>query len=100
MAKKTAARKKAARKKTPARKKTAKQPASRRLAPAPLPRGAVRASLVLELRHVRLLEELGRAYGLAGSQVDLAAVMREVLDRYGHRLLRLATPRRGIDEEE
>ncbi len=94
MAKKTAARKKKAPRKSPVKK-----PAARRRAPA-LPSGAVRASVVLEERHVRTLEELGRLYGLATSRVELAAVIREVLDRYGHRLLRLATPRRGIDEEE
>ncbi len=93
MAKKTAARKKTA------RKSSTKKPAPRRRAPS-LPPGAVRADVVLEERHVRLLEALGRAYGLTSSRPDLAAVVREVLDRYGHRLLKLATPRRGIDEEE
>lgn len=100
MAKKTAARKKAAHKKAPKRpsKKPAKARAPRRA--SALPRGAVRTDVVLEERHLHLLEALGRAYGIVASGVDHAAVMREVLDRYGHRLLRLAMPRRGIDEEE
>lgn len=91
MAKKTAAR-------TRAPKKQASRKARARRA-APLPPGAVRADIVLDERHVRLLEALGRAYALERPG-DLAAVVREVLDRYGHRLLRLAMPRRTVDEEE
>ncbi|MCO5170282.1 MAG: hypothetical protein M9894_28435 [Planctomycetes bacterium] len=95
MARKTAARKR------PGKKKAAPRPASKKKAPA-LPRGAAHVDLVLEERHVHLLEALGRAYRLddAGAPPDLPQVVREVLDRYGHRLLRLATPRRVGDEEE
>lgn len=85
--------------KTAPRKKSAPRATKKK---ATLPRGAVRTDVVLEERHVRLLEALGRAYRLdpEGAAPDPAEVLREVLDRYGHRLLRLATPRRVGDEEE
>ena len=59
-------------------------------------------SVTFEKRHVALIEALGRAYGCVSKNgaVEHSAVLREVFDRFGHKLLRIAHPRATSDEEE
>lgn len=91
------AKKKASKKK--AKKKTKKKTKKKSPRPRPAARGV---SVTFEERHVPLIEALGRAYGCVAPNgaVEPSAVIREVLDRFGHRLLRIAQPRSARDEEE
>jgi hypothetical protein len=92
-----------AKKKASKKKAKAKARTKAKRSKAPRRRAAARGVIVtFEARHVPLIEALGRAYGCVASNgaVEPSAVIREVLDRFGHRLLRIAQPRSARDEEE
>lgn len=86
-------------KKTGGKKKALRKKAAPRKAPGARARGV---SVTFEARHVALIEALGRAYGCVSKSgaVEPSAVLREVFDRFGHKLLRIAQPRPMRDEEE